>query len=267
MNECNIVKDLMPLYEEGLLSEDSLEFIHRHAANCTQCRKELQRDQALPDIQSQNPVSEKKIIKKAIRRDRLKTVAKTLILVLLVLSIPVCYDLQTLYSYGFFYSIEASYPSPDGTCVLELVDRDNVNTQSGGYVIRFQLDRDTGEGINRYWTDWDTIEPHWAPNGTHLLLMVTNMQGVPEIYIVDTSEYHHKGGTYEIPDMSEDLIPILTDLCREQTDFPADGDTIRFTFRSWQSDSKAVEFLYETDQGQRGVITYHYAIETITGSQ
>lgn len=262
MNECNIVKDLMPLYEEELLSEDSLEFIRRHAANCPQCRKALQHNDALPNIQSQNPVSEKKIIKKALRRDRLKTTVKTLFATLLVLSIPVCYILQTLYSYGFFYSIEASYPSPDGTCVLELVDRDTFNVNSDGYMIRFKLDRD-GVGINRYWTDWDTIEPHWAPNGTNLLLMTTSMEGQPEIYIVDTSEHHHKGGTMEIPDMTDNLIPVLTELCREQADF----QNIHFSFHSWQEDSVAVVFFYETDQGESGEITYHYSTATSNDSQ
>ena len=91
MNECNIVKDLMPLYEEELLSEDSLEFIRRHAANCPQCRKTLQHNDALPNIQSQNPVSEKKIIKKALRRDRLNTMFKTLGAVLVVLAVVACY--------------------------------------------------------------------------------------------------------------------------------------------------------------------------------
>lgn len=265
MNECNIMKDLMPLYEEELLSEDSLEFIRRHAANCPQCWKALQHNDALPNIQSQNPVSEKKIIKKALRRDRLKTAVKTLFATLLVLSIPVCYILQTLYSYGFFYSIEASYPSPDGTCVLELVDRNHFNIQSDGYLIRFKLNRDTGGGINRYWTDWDTIEPHWAPNGTHLLLMTTNMEGQPEIYIVDTSEHHHKGGTVEIPDMTDNLISVLTDLCWERADSPAGWENILFTFHSWQEDSEAVMFSYETDQGQSGLITYHYLAKTIIG--
>lgn len=263
MNECNIVKDLMPLYEEELLSEDSLEFIRRHAANCPQCRKALQQDQLLPDIQSQNSVSEKKIIKKALLRDRLKTAAKTLFVTLLVLSIPVCYILQTLYSYGFFYSIEASYPSPDGTCVLELVDRDIFNARSDGYMIRFKLDRDGGSGINRYMTDWDTIEPHWAPNGTDLLLMTTNMEGQPEIYIVDTSEHHHQGGTYEIPDMTGNLIPVLTELCQEQAEF----QNIQFSFHSWQEDSKAIVFSYETDQGQSGEITYHYTVATYNDAQ
>ena len=262
MNECNIVKDLMPLYEEGLLSEDSLEFIRRHTANCPQCRKALQQDQLLPDIQSQNPVSEKKIIKKALRRDRLKTAAKTIVSMLVILSFFVCYILQTLFNYGFFYSIEASYPSPDGTCVLELVDRNIFNVRSGGYVIRFKLDRGAA-GINRYWTDWDTIEPHWAPNGTDLLLMTTNMEGTPEIYIVDTSEHHHKGGTWDIPDMTDNLIPILTELCREQADF----QNIRFSFHSWQEDSKAVVFSYETDRGQSGQITYRYSTESSNDAQ
>lgn len=261
MNECNIVKDLMPLYEEGLLSDDSLEFIRRHAAHCSQCQKALQHNDALPNIQSQNPVSEKKIIKKALRRDRLKTMFKTLGAVLVVLAVIACYILQTLYSYGLLYSIEASYPSPDGTCVLELVDRDTFNPRSDGYVIRFKLDRGTG-GINRYWTDWDTIEPHWAPNGTDLLLMTTNMEGHPEIYLVDTSEHHHSGGTFNIPDMSVNLIPVLTSLCRDQADFPASWDSIQFTFHSWQDDSEAVIFCYETDQGQSGEITYHFIEES-----
>lgn len=258
MNECNIIKDLMPLYEEELLSEDSLEFIRRHAANCPQCRKALQHENAIPDIQSQNPVSEKKIIKKALRHDRLKTMVKTLITVLLVLTLPVCYALQTMYEWGYFYSIEASYPSPDGTCVLELVDRDSYASRNNGYQIRFQLNRDGGSGINRYLTGWDTIEPHWAPNGTDLLLMTTDVDGNPGIYIVDTSEHHHKGGTYEIPDMTADLIPALMELCREQADF----QDIRFTFHSWQEDSTAIVFSYETDLGQCGQITYRYFSES-----
>lgn len=257
MNECNIVKDLMPLYEEELLSEDSLEFIRRHAANCPQCRKALQHNDALPNIQSQNPVSEKKIIKKALRRDRLNTMFKTLGAVLVVLAVVACYTLQTMYSYGLLCNIEASYPSPDGTCVLELVDRDTFNPRSDGYMIRFRLDRGAG-GINRYWTDWDTIEPHWAPNGTDLLLMTTDMEGYPEIYLVDTSEHHHSGGTFDIPDMSVNLIPVLAILCRDQADFPTDWNSIQFNFHSWQEDSEAVVFSYETDLGQSGEITYHF---------
>lgn len=146
------------------------------------------------------------------------------------------------------------------------MDRDTFNARSDGYLIRFKLDRGA-TGINRYWTDWDSIEPHWAPNGTDLLLMTTDTEGQPGIYVVDTSEHHHKGGTAEIPDMTDNLIPVLIELCREQEDFAIDWSTIHFTFHSWQEDSKAVVFSYETDQGQSGLITYHYPTETITGAQ
>ena len=69
MNGCNIVRDLMPLYEEGLLSDDSLELIRRHADTCPQCRNIWDhRDLELPGLQAPDPISEKKIIKKA-RKD------------------------------------------------------------------------------------------------------------------------------------------------------------------------------------------------------
>lgn len=88
--------------------------------------------------------------------------------------------------------------------------------------------------------------------------MTTDVNANSGIYIVDTSEHHHKGGTYEIPDMTADLIPALMELCREQADY----QDIRFTFHSWQEDSTAVAFNYETDLGQCGQITYSYFSES-----
>ncbi len=40
-NECNIVNDLLPLYTEGLASEDSVEFIKKHIKDCEKCKKKL----------------------------------------------------------------------------------------------------------------------------------------------------------------------------------------------------------------------------------
>ena len=41
-NECNIVKDLLPLYVEGIVSEDTAEFIEEHIDHCEKCSKELE---------------------------------------------------------------------------------------------------------------------------------------------------------------------------------------------------------------------------------
>ena len=37
-NECSIVRDLLPLYAEGMLSEDSAAFVKEHLDTCAECR-------------------------------------------------------------------------------------------------------------------------------------------------------------------------------------------------------------------------------------
>ena len=37
-NECSIVRDLLPLYAEGMLSEDSAAFVKEHLDTCKECR-------------------------------------------------------------------------------------------------------------------------------------------------------------------------------------------------------------------------------------
>ena len=42
-NECNIIKDLIPLYAEGLASKDSASFVEEHIRTCDSCRAELEK--------------------------------------------------------------------------------------------------------------------------------------------------------------------------------------------------------------------------------
>lgn len=44
MNNCNIVKDLLPLYRENMLSEDSVCFVESHLKECEECKKILKDD-------------------------------------------------------------------------------------------------------------------------------------------------------------------------------------------------------------------------------
>ena len=41
MKECNIVKDLLPLYIEELCSEDSRQYVENHLKTCEQCKESL----------------------------------------------------------------------------------------------------------------------------------------------------------------------------------------------------------------------------------
>ena len=41
-NECNIIRDLLPLYAENMVSPDTAEFIEEHLKDCESCQKEFQ---------------------------------------------------------------------------------------------------------------------------------------------------------------------------------------------------------------------------------
>ncbi len=42
-NECNIIRDLLPLYVENMASSDTAAFVEEHLKNCEGCRKEYER--------------------------------------------------------------------------------------------------------------------------------------------------------------------------------------------------------------------------------
>ncbi len=41
-NECNIIRDLLPLYAENMVSADTVDFVETHLADCAACRAELE---------------------------------------------------------------------------------------------------------------------------------------------------------------------------------------------------------------------------------
>ena len=40
-NECNIIKELLPLYVENMVCEDTIYFIEEHISTCEKCRNKL----------------------------------------------------------------------------------------------------------------------------------------------------------------------------------------------------------------------------------
>lgn len=56
---CNIIRDMLPLYVEGLASADTVSFVEEHLENCAECRAELENmktpngvEKAAADIQN-----------------------------------------------------------------------------------------------------------------------------------------------------------------------------------------------------------------------
>ena len=81
-NECSIVCDLLPLYAEDMVSEDTAEFVKEHLGNCPTCRAELEKlrkpvqpvaAQHVPDIVAE-PL---KRLKKALLMEKVQAILCT----------------------------------------------------------------------------------------------------------------------------------------------------------------------------------------------
>ena len=51
-NECSIVRDILPLYIEDLVSDDTASFVEEHLKNCSECQKELAKLKATAEIET-----------------------------------------------------------------------------------------------------------------------------------------------------------------------------------------------------------------------
>ena len=51
-NECSIVRDILPLYAEKMVSKDTAEFVKGHLENCHVCRAELEKLREPVEVQA-----------------------------------------------------------------------------------------------------------------------------------------------------------------------------------------------------------------------
>lgn len=111
MNNCNIVRDLLPLYVDKLTGESSNEFIQKHIEICVECQILLER--------MCKPIGESNIIentnyKKALQQKKRKITRKNLVITVVALLIGIIFCITILWSRGYFYIVEKQI-SPDGT--------------------------------------------------------------------------------------------------------------------------------------------------------
>lgn len=52
-NECSIIRDILPLYVENMVSEDTSEFVKEHLESCPTCRAELEKLREPVEVQTE----------------------------------------------------------------------------------------------------------------------------------------------------------------------------------------------------------------------
>ncbi len=81
-NECSIVKDLLPLYEEKMVSAGTADFVEEHLRGCEACRKEYERVKEPPTPLPSGGKVPLMTLRRKLRIRRLQTVALTAVFVL-----------------------------------------------------------------------------------------------------------------------------------------------------------------------------------------
>ena len=139
--KCEIVRDLIPLYCDGLCSEEAKAAVEEHIAGCEDCRRLLEAAGAEPEIPAPRTYDEEEArvlrgVKKRYARIRWRAVAITVLAVLAVTSAA------AMAAYHFFWPTHHHYPE------ITLYRMDSV--------------ADPRFGRDEYYAEW--IGAAWAGN-------------------------------------------------------------------------------------------------------
>ena len=175
---CDIIKDLLPLYAEGLASVDTVELVAEHISTCENCKEVLNEMSSTTPIPFDSDAAPLKKIRAALQKQRVVTVLLS-VLVSLVVAITV---------FGFLTS--PSY-IPYVNDVVSVIEQGNgtVMVQFGDSVSGFDTDKyvpedgEYGDGFYYHITAWDSVWNHWF-KGREPLTIVLNPDGskVERIY-------------------------------------------------------------------------------------
>ncbi len=85
MKHCDLVKDLLPLYAENLLSEESRSVVADHLASCPDCRALMQKMDKEITVRADNDIAVMQRIRKRIRIEKIGIAAAVILFALILL--------------------------------------------------------------------------------------------------------------------------------------------------------------------------------------
>lgn len=186
-HNCEIVRDLLPLYAEQIASPASTALVEEHLSECPACRAELQRMEkpvtVQPEPQADAPL---KTIQIALTRRRVHTILVTLLVVLaVVLGVFARYAYTAYDKVGFFEArLQASYETADNGdkgWVLEVRGEDvylmQMTDEWTFQPIRYRFPRIHNALASLFGTDKDLLkETKWMRTSRSVWIDAADMQ-------------------------------------------------------------------------------------------
>lgn len=181
-NQCNLIKDILPLYVEDMVSTDTQEFVNAHLEQCAECRAELERmrgsEKFVPDIDTD--IVPLKRIKKDLFIRRLQTIFFTAIIACAVVMI----------SFGILTSPKFFPYSDDLLNVIDNHSGDIIVTfddRVTGYTCTKEFYEETGlevYRINAWTTTWDL---YLANRGSQNVVIPSNDDSNIQIFFTQNN--------------------------------------------------------------------------------
>lgn len=178
---CDIIRDLLPLYAENLTSAESRRLVEEHLAECPACRAELE-SLKKPGVPLRETGGEPlRKIKNTICRQRRLSVALGILAALM--AALVVFNLLSAPEYlPFSEDLATVYEQPGGTVVIRF------NQSLQGYD-RFVTDSDGAEGSIYYFSAWNSI---WnrliQKNEPQTVVLNPDGEQVSAVYYYDSAD-------------------------------------------------------------------------------
>ena len=177
---CSIVQDLLPLYEEDMLREETKKFVDGHLAQCAACRAELDalKTDVKPASVSAQPLRD---LKRQLRRKKLTAVLLAVTLALTLATAGFAY--LTAPQYLPYNAADWSVHEPDASLDAVLNGEEHICieplTPVSGTEVESVIDPDSGETVYII-SAWRTLLDKWLGkldtvngNGDKLILLDT----------------------------------------------------------------------------------------------
>ncbi len=150
-DKCNIIKDILPLYVEDMVSADTREFVNAHLAHCAECHAEFERMRKPADFIPDTDIVPLKRIRKDLFIKRLQTIFFTAILACAIVTV-VFGILTSPKFFPYSDSLLNVIDSPNGSVII------TFDNQVTGYSCVKEFNGETETEvyrINAWTTTWD----------------------------------------------------------------------------------------------------------------
>jgi hypothetical protein len=191
---CNVIKDLLPLYLENMLSDDSYIMVKEHIEQCQECKNYLNEMRTFNEMPVDRNTSPLLKIKSKLRKKKIQTAILSMMFSIILFVITIA-----------FLTAPEYIPYSEKSVTINEIGNRSVLAQFEDTVYDYDINRypaDDNTGYVYHITTWNSI---WNRNikksNTNNTILNPNDENVVSVY------YYHTDGSEDILMYGKDINP------------------------------------------------------------